>query len=162
MIHSTATAVASVHGLTLLPADEPHAEFFSNLLHMHKRTEHLTVLTNIFSPDTAADGSEICPILPSPSFLSRQKSVPLKLRAPKTDYFCRDSLRTTQEYREYFKEDETGYRQKEPFSASGFGSLMHNQEMLIRTCRTENLACSLASQANNYYSRLSINSAMRH
>ena len=63
--------------------------------YMHKRVEHLTVLTDIFSPDTAADGLEICPILPSPSFLSRQKSVPLKLRAPKTDYFCRDSLRTT-------------------------------------------------------------------
>ena len=92
---------------------------------MHKRAEHLTVLTDIFSPDTAADGLEICPILPSPSFLSRQKSVPLKLRAPKTDYFCRDSLRTTQEYRAYFKEDETEYRQKEPFSASGVGSLMH-------------------------------------
>ena len=55
---------------------------------MHKRAERLTVLTDIFSPDTAADGLEICPILPSPSFLSRQKSVPLKLRAPKTDYFC--------------------------------------------------------------------------
>ena len=55
---------------------------------MHKRAEHLTVLTDIFSPDTAADGLEICPILPSPSFLSRQKSVPLKLLAPKTDYFC--------------------------------------------------------------------------
>ena len=55
---------------------------------MHKRAEHLTVLTDIFSPDTAADGLEICPILPSPSFLSRQKSVPLKLHAPKTDYFC--------------------------------------------------------------------------
>ena len=55
---------------------------------MHKRAERLTVLMDIFSPDTAADGLEICPILPSPSFLSRQKSVPLKLRAPKTDYFC--------------------------------------------------------------------------
>ena len=55
---------------------------------MHKRTEPLTVLTDIFSPDTAADGSEIFPILPSPSFLSRQKSVPLKLHAQKTDYFC--------------------------------------------------------------------------
>ena len=92
---------------------------------MHKRTEPLTVLTDIFSPDTAADGSEIFPILPSPSFLSRQKSVPLKLRAPKTDYFCRDSLRTTQEYRAYFKEDETKYWKKKPFSALGVGSLMH-------------------------------------
>ena len=100
---------------------------------MHKRSEHLTVLTDIFSPDTAADGLEICPILPSPSFLSRQKSVPLKLRAPKTDYFCRDSLRTTREYRAYFKEDETGYRQKEPFSASGFDSLMHRVTVPIRT-----------------------------
>ncbi len=41
--------------------------------------------------------------------------------------FVQDSLRTTQEYREYFKEDETEYRQKEPFSASGVGSLMHNK-----------------------------------
>ena len=61
---------------------------FGNPDLMHKKTELLTVLTDIFSPDTAADGLEICPILPSPSFLSRQKSVPLKLRAPKTDYFC--------------------------------------------------------------------------
>ena len=98
---------------------------FGNPDLMHKKTELLTVLTDIFSPDTSADGLEICPILPSPSFLSRQKSVPLKLLAPKTDYFCRDSLRTTREYRAYFKEDETEYRQKEPLSASGFGSLMH-------------------------------------
>jgi len=68
---------------------------------------------------------EICPILP---FSCPDKNLLLlKLRAPKTDYFCRDSLRT-QEYRAYFKEDETGYRQKEPFSASGFGSLMHKQK----------------------------------
>ena len=104
---------------------------------MHKRTEPLTVLTDIFSPDTAADGSEIFPILPSPSFLSRQKSVPLKLRAPKTDYFCRDSLRTTQEYRAYFKEDEMEYRQKEPFSASGVGSLTH-KEKSMSVLRVEN------------------------
>ena len=93
---------------------------------MHKRAEHLTVLTDRFLPDTAADGSEICPILP---FSCPDKNLLLlKLRAPKTDYFCRDSLRTTREYRAYFKEDETGYRQKEPFSASGFGSLMHKQK----------------------------------
>ena len=88
---------------------------------MHKRAERLTVLTDIFSPCGRRLGN-----MPDITlFLSRQKSVPLKLRAPKTDYFCRDSLRTTREYRAYFKEDETEYRQKEPFSASGFGSLMH-------------------------------------
>ena len=88
---------------------------------MHKRAERLTVLTDIFSPCGRRLGN-----MPDITlFLSRQKSVPLKLRAPKTDYFCRDSLRTTREYRAYFKEDETEYRQKEPLSASGFGSLMH-------------------------------------
>ena len=53
---------------------------------VHKRAEHLTVLTDRFLPDTAADGSEICPILP---FSCPDKNLLLlKLRAPKTDYFC--------------------------------------------------------------------------
>ena len=43
--------------------------------------------------------------------------------------FVQDSLRTTQEYREYFKEDETECRQKEPFSALGFGPLMHKYKV---------------------------------
>mgnify|MGYP004457992951 CR=1 FL=1 len=78
---------------------------------MHKRAERLTVLTDIFSPCGRRLGN-----MPDITlFLSRQKSVPLKLRAPKTDCFCRDSLRTTQEYRAYFKEDETKYRQKNRF-----------------------------------------------
>ena len=86
---------------------------------MHKRAEHLTVLTDIFSPCGRRFGNILPFSCPDKNLLL------LKLRAPKTDYFCRDSLRTTREYRAYFKEDETGYRQKEPFSASGFGSLMH-------------------------------------
>ena len=53
---------------------------------MHKKTERLTVLTDVFLPGTAADGSEICPILP---FSCPDKNLLLlKLRAPKTDYFC--------------------------------------------------------------------------
>ena len=92
---------------------------------MHKKTERLTVLTDIFSPDTAADGLEICPILPSPSFLSRQKSVPLKLRAPKTDYFCPRFVEDDAGIPGVFQGGRNKISAKEPFSALGVGSLMH-------------------------------------
>ena len=86
---------------------------------MHKRAKPLTVLTDIFSPDTAADGLEICPILPSPSFLSRQKSAFVKTARTENGLFLLRFVEDDAGIPGVFQGGRNGISAKEPFSASG-------------------------------------------